>query len=180
LALGLLLGLISVLFYLDWGHISRGTGSFFTDLAFPAFWIGLLGFMSHVANDQLGILGSQIFYPWGHKRMKGLGMGSSADAVNNILCNYLSISLIIFNINAFSGQPLFLMPWAAKMTPNFLNMAYYFVSLGNFLVYYILIPAVIFRGLVRLYHYLSATRSDENREEMDEVEEEAAGDMGMM
>jgi membrane-bound metal-dependent hydrolase YbcI (DUF457 family) len=71
-------------------------------------WSGLvvgLGFAGHVLEDQLGFMGSNLFYPLTRGRTVGLQLLRSGDAVPNFLTVWTSVALILFNLDRFSAQP---------------------------------------------------------------------------
>jgi membrane-bound metal-dependent hydrolase YbcI (DUF457 family) len=76
-------------------------------------WAGLvagLGFAGHVLEDQLGYMGSNLFWPFTKKRVPGLKMIHSGDAIPNFLTVWISVAVILFNLDRFSAQPM-LDPW---------------------------------------------------------------------
>ena len=76
-------------------------------------WAGIvagLGFAGHILEDQLGFMGSNLFYPFTRRRSTGLQLLRSGDAVPNFLTVWTSVALILFNLDRFSGQPR-LNPW---------------------------------------------------------------------
>ena len=71
-------------------------------------WAGLvvfLGLLAHTMEDQLGHLGSNLLYPFTRERSRGLGLLHSGDAVPNVLTVWISLALILLNLDRFSGQP---------------------------------------------------------------------------
>jgi membrane-bound metal-dependent hydrolase YbcI (DUF457 family) len=71
-------------------------------------WAGLvagLGLASHVVEDQLGFMGSNLAYPFTKRRTAGLGLLRSGDAIPNFLTVWVSVALILFNLDRFSVQP---------------------------------------------------------------------------
>jgi len=84
-------------------------------LGWPIFgpWGGLvigLGFAGHILEDQLGFMGSNLFYPFTKRRTAGLRLLRSGDAAPNFLVVWTAVALIIFNLDRFSAHPL-LNPW---------------------------------------------------------------------
>jgi membrane-bound metal-dependent hydrolase YbcI (DUF457 family) len=76
-------------------------------------WAGIvagLGFAGHVLEDQLGFMGSNLFYPFTKGRSTGLQLLRSGDAIPNFLTVWTSVALILFNLDRFSAQPR-LNPW---------------------------------------------------------------------
>ncbi len=72
-------------------------------------WAGLVtgvGFAGHVLEDQLGYMGSNLFWPFTKKRVPGLKLIHSGDAVPNFLTVWISVAVILFNLDRFSSQPL--------------------------------------------------------------------------
>jgi membrane-bound metal-dependent hydrolase YbcI (DUF457 family) len=65
-----------------------------------------LAALAHVLEDQLGAMGSNLFYPFSRKRIMGLGLIRSGDAVPNFLAVGLGLALILFNLDRFSGAPV--------------------------------------------------------------------------
>jgi len=71
-----------------------------------AGWGGLvtgLGFAGHVFEDQLGHMGSNLFWPLTRKRIPGPGMIHASDAIPNFLTVWTAVALILFNLDRFSG-----------------------------------------------------------------------------
>jgi membrane-bound metal-dependent hydrolase YbcI (DUF457 family) len=71
-------------------------------------WAGLiagLSLASHVLEDQLGFMGSNLFYPFTRTRTTGLQLLRSGDAVPNFLTVWTATALILFNLDRFSTQP---------------------------------------------------------------------------
>jgi len=76
-------------------------------------WAGIvagLGFAGHILEDQLGFMGSNLFYPFTKRRSTGLQLLRSGDAVPNFLTVWTAVALILFNLDRFSDRPL-LDPW---------------------------------------------------------------------
>jgi len=94
LGVGLVMGLLVGLLTGDWT---------------TAAWGGIvtwLGFSGHVLEDQLGHMGSNLFWPLTKKRIPGPGMIHASDAIPNFLTVWTSVALILFNLDRFSAQPL--------------------------------------------------------------------------
>lgn len=88
-------------------------------------WYGLayaLGSTAHILEDQLGHMGSNLFYPFTRRRSEGLKLFHSGDALPNLFAVWLSVWLILFNLDRFSAAPVFnvwslllvglVLPWA--------------------------------------------------------------------
>jgi membrane-bound metal-dependent hydrolase YbcI (DUF457 family) len=71
-------------------------------------WAGLvigLGFVGHVLEDQLGFMGSNLFYPFSRRRSRGAQLLHSGDAAPNFLTVWTAVTVILFNLDRFSAQP---------------------------------------------------------------------------
>jgi len=85
-----------------------------------------LGAAVHILEDQLGHMGSNLFYPFTKRRIPGLKLLRSGDALPNLFTVWLSLVVILFNLDRFSPQPVlqpvsyFLttlaLPWAFILT----------------------------------------------------------------
>ncbi len=93
LTLAAALGLLGWLIFGKWGGLIIG-----------------LGFAGHVLEDQLGFMGSNLFYPFTKARAIGLQLLRSGDAIPNFVTVWTAVTLILFNLDRFSDQPL-LNPW---------------------------------------------------------------------
>jgi membrane-bound metal-dependent hydrolase YbcI (DUF457 family) len=77
-------------------------------------WVGLvvaLGLVGHILEDQLGFMGSNLFYPLTRDRISGLRLLRSGDAIPNFLTVWTAVMLILFNLDRFSAQPLLNPAW---------------------------------------------------------------------
>lgn len=75
-------------------------------LLFWSPWAGLvfgLGFAGHVLEDQLGHMGSNLLWPLTQKRIPGLHLIRSGDAIPNFLTVWTALVLILFNLDRFSA-----------------------------------------------------------------------------
>jgi len=93
LGVGLLMGLLVGLLSGDW--TVAGWGGMVT------WW----GYSGHVLEDQLGHMGSNLFWPLTKKRIPGPGLIHAGDAIPNFLTVWTSLALILFNLDRFSTQP---------------------------------------------------------------------------
>jgi membrane-bound metal-dependent hydrolase YbcI (DUF457 family) len=64
-----------------------------------------LGFATHVLQDQLGFMGSNLLWPLTKSRTTGLRLLHSGDGLPNFLAVWLSAALILFNLDRFSDAP---------------------------------------------------------------------------
>ena len=65
-----------------------------------------LGALVHILEDQLGYMGSNLFFPLTRRRVPGLKLLHSGDALPNFLTVWLSLVLIVFNLDRFSAAPV--------------------------------------------------------------------------
>ncbi len=93
LGVGLVMGLLVGLLTGNW--TTAGWGALVT-------W---LGFSGHVLEDQMGRMGSNLFWPFTRKRMPGPGLIHAGDAIPNFLTVWTSLALILFNLDRFSATP---------------------------------------------------------------------------
>jgi hypothetical protein len=96
-----------------------------------------LGVLSHIFVDQMGFMGSNIFFPLTRRRTMGWKLFRSGDALPNFLCVWVSLALILLNLDRFSETP-FLPPLP-------------------YLVVVILLPCLLFLGL-RIWSALQRLR----------------------
>lgn len=87
---------------------------------------GAVGFATHVLEDQIGAMGSNLFWPFTHKRYAGLNLVRSGDAIPNFLTVWLACAIILFNLDRFSDAPR-------------LGLVY--------IVYAIIVPAIVLGGV---------------------------------
>jgi len=133
--------------FLDWHH--RWTHSLLLAVAVGALmgllvgllsgnwatagWGGLvtgLGFAGHVLEDQLGHMGSNLFWPLTRKRIPGPGLIHATDAIPNFLTVWTSVALILLNLDRFSGE--------TRLLPS----SYFLVTVG--------LPWLVLAGLYAL------------------------------
>ncbi len=67
--------------------------------------IAMAGFNVHVLEDQLGVMGSNLYWPLPGRRIPGMGTMHSGDAFPNFFFVWLSAILILWNLNRFSLVP---------------------------------------------------------------------------
>lgn len=65
-----------------------------------------LAYAVHIAEDQLGFLGSNLFFPFTRRRIPGLKWIHSGEAVPNFLAVWTMLTIILFNLDRFSARPL--------------------------------------------------------------------------
>lgn len=148
-----------------------GAAAFSNPMALLAGLIAVLAFATHVIEDQIGVLGSNLFPPFTKFRSQGLKWITSISPLPNAITNYLAVITILWNMNAYAPVPSFRMPWAARMTGDFATTGYYLVSLLNYAVYAFAIPVGLLYVVARVYHkYYLKTREVVLDDEFDTAE----------
>jgi membrane-bound metal-dependent hydrolase YbcI (DUF457 family) len=69
----------------------------------PAGLVTFLGMSAHIVEDQLGYLGSNLFWPITKERSAGARLLHSGDAIPNFLAVWTALVLILFNLDRFSA-----------------------------------------------------------------------------
>jgi len=64
-----------------------------------------LAFAAHVLEDQLGAMGSNLFWPLTRTRVNGLGLLRSGDALPNFLTVWAAVAVTLFNLDRGAAQP---------------------------------------------------------------------------
>jgi membrane-bound metal-dependent hydrolase YbcI (DUF457 family) len=67
--------------------------------------VAALGFAVHVLEDQLGYLGSNLFWPFTRARGGGLGLLHAGDTAPNMLTVWLSLAIIVLNLDRAAPFP---------------------------------------------------------------------------
>jgi membrane-bound metal-dependent hydrolase YbcI (DUF457 family) len=65
--------------------------------------VAFLGLSAHVVEDQLGYLGSNLFWPITKERSAGARLLHSGDAIPNFLAVWTALVLVLFNLDRFSA-----------------------------------------------------------------------------
>ena len=98
------------------------------------WWLGLLaglvaglGFAVHVLEDQLGYMGSNLFWPLTRGRSEGLHLLHSGDTIPNLVTVWLSITLLLLNLDRARAIPL--------------------LPLGPYLTFVVLLPTALLIGI---------------------------------
>jgi membrane-bound metal-dependent hydrolase YbcI (DUF457 family) len=68
--------------------------------------VAALGYAVHVLEDQLGFMGSNLFWPFTRSRSDGLGLLHSGDTIPNMVTVWLSITLLLLNLDRARDIPL--------------------------------------------------------------------------
>ncbi len=97
----------------------------------------MAGFSAHVIEDQMGLMGSNLFFPLTKKRYSGLHLMRSGDALPNFMAVWLSCLLIFWNLYRFMPKPLYhfsfirLMLYGAVIPMSLFGLADYFLTRGE-------------------------------------------------
>ncbi len=109
-----------------------------------------LGWITHVLQDQLGHMGSNLWWPLTTRRSAGLKWMHSGDALPNFLTVWLAVAVILLNINLAADVPQF--------------------TVANWLIWGVILPSV---GLGSAYVYTQrATAAQRQKRKMVELMEE--------
>lgn len=68
--------------------------------------VGGLGYAVHVLEDQLGYMGSNLFWPLTRRRFDGMRLLHSGDAIPNMVTVWLSLTLLLLNLDRARELPL--------------------------------------------------------------------------
>ncbi len=92
-------------------------------------WAGVvfaIGWAGHVLEDQLGHMGSNLFWPFTKGRVPGLGLIHSGESLPNALTVWTALMLILYNLDHQAATPLLLgtpffplavgIPWLSAVT----------------------------------------------------------------
>ena len=124
--------------------------------AWIAFRVSVIGYSAHVIEDQMGHLGSNLFWPFTKFRTKGFGWWHASDALPNFGTVTLSWMIIIWNVNATAPQPAF---YVDPLT---------FFGLLWALPFSILVAVAM---ILRYHEKKKAAVSEESEESKDQMEE---------
>ncbi len=72
-------------------------------------WAGMLatvGFAGHVLEDQLGHMGSNLFWPFTRRRHAGAKLVHAGEAIPNFLTTWTAVALILYNLDRLGGAAL--------------------------------------------------------------------------
>ncbi len=65
-----------------------------------------LAALAHIAQDQMGFMGSNLLFPFGRKRTTGLKWFRSGEPIPNLVAVWVSLAAILLNLDRFSAAPL--------------------------------------------------------------------------
>jgi membrane-bound metal-dependent hydrolase YbcI (DUF457 family) len=85
--------------------------------------VAAFAFAAHVLEDQLGYLGSNLFWPFTKNRSDGLKLMHSGDTIPNMLTVWISLMLLLLNLDRVRDVPL--------------------IAPGPFLGFAVLLPAIV-------------------------------------
>jgi membrane-bound metal-dependent hydrolase YbcI (DUF457 family) len=99
--------------FLPWHRAWTHSLFFAVLLGMVGAWIGppyglvmALAALAHIALDQMGYMGSSLLFPLTRKRTPGLKWFHSGEAIPNFLTVWVSLAVILFNLDRFSAVPL--------------------------------------------------------------------------
>jgi membrane-bound metal-dependent hydrolase YbcI (DUF457 family) len=94
-----------------------------------AGWVAAAAFATHVLEDQLGYLGSNLWWPFTERRSHGLRLMHSGDALPNFVTVLTACGLILYNLNRFATPSLYngnvFLLWAVLL-PAATGLAFYY------------------------------------------------------
>lgn len=114
--------------------------------------VGFLAYAAHVLEDQLGYMGNNMFWPFSRGRSPGLRLLHAADAPANLAAIWLSLSLLLLNMDRAAPTPL--------------------ISVGPYLAFVVVAPALALAAMQarKLRGRVAAARpSERDREIMGEM-----------
>ncbi len=119
-----------------------------------AYSVGLMCFLaysSHIISDHLGVMGSNFFPPFTKRRTPGFKLTRSMSVAANLLTNFTSFVIILWNFNVFGPQLVFDAPWNTylNLSPKKNFLSWYLVGLFNLLAYFVIPPAAVFAYISR-------------------------------
>jgi membrane-bound metal-dependent hydrolase YbcI (DUF457 family) len=122
-----------------------------------AGWVAGLGYAAHVLEDQLGYLGSNLFWPFTRRRSDGLHLIHSGDAIPNAVTVWVSLSLLLLNLDRGRAAPL--------------------IEAGPYIAFAVALPALTLSAVYarRKWRRYAASRQAPRN---DEALAEASGDAG--
>jgi membrane-bound metal-dependent hydrolase YbcI (DUF457 family) len=107
-------------------------------------------FWTHVVEDQLGFLGSNLFWPFTHFRFPGLKLIHSGDAIPNFLAVWTALALMVYNLDRFA------------LTPRLDAVPYFATVLGA--------PWVLFGGMYLYQRAWEAVREHAARQALEQAD----------
>jgi membrane-bound metal-dependent hydrolase YbcI (DUF457 family) len=86
-----------------------------------------LAVLAHIVTDQMGFMGSNLFFPFTKRRTMGWRLFRSGDTLPNFLSVWLSLAIILLNLDRFSEAPMIPpLPYLvlAVLVPSFLFLGW--------------------------------------------------------
>jgi membrane-bound metal-dependent hydrolase YbcI (DUF457 family) len=125
----------------EWTH-SFTLGAFFALIGLGLWdWraaaVIMAGYSVHVMEDQLGFMGSNLFFPFTRKRAPGVHIMRSGDALPNFGTVWISCLLIFWNLYRFTPNPLYhftflkLVLYGALIPMGIYSLILYWLRRGN-------------------------------------------------
>lgn len=111
-----------------WAIVSLAHGAWL----YPGWLYGaviMLGYCTHIIEDQFGFMGSNLFFPFTKERARGTHWMRSGDALPNFATVWLSVVVLFWNLY--------------KFTPQTSGFPPVHLSGFSYLVYLVVIPAVL-------------------------------------
>lgn len=109
-----------------WTHslvIASGVGVALWAIAGPLAGLAAgLGYATHVLEDQLGHMGSNLGWPFTRGRSRGLGLLHAGDPIPNLVTIWIALTLLLLNLDRALPQPL--------------------LSMGPYLAFAVALPAI--------------------------------------
>jgi hypothetical protein len=87
-----------------------------------------LAVLAHIVEDQLGFMGSNLWFPVTQKRTMGLKLLRSGDATPNFLAVWVSLAVILLNLDRFSASPT--IPVLPYLLVTIVTPCLFFLCLG--------------------------------------------------
>jgi len=104
---GLALAPLGLLLYVGLDSLFEGQFAWDTQMSIIVFMVCLYGYWIHVIVDQFGVMGSNLFPPFTKQRSKGLAMFHSGLSIANFGTNWISVAVILYNLNYWAYEPVF-------------------------------------------------------------------------
>lgn len=73
--------------------------------------VSIVGYYVHLLEDLTGFMGGNLFWPFTKGRTKGLELVKASHPLVNLLVVWLAASVILYNLDRFSGTQIITIPW---------------------------------------------------------------------
>ncbi|MBX7214254.1 MAG: metal-dependent hydrolase [Thermoflexales bacterium] len=114
---------------------------------------GGLGYATHVLEDQLGYMGSNLFWPFSRQRAPGLSLLHAADPIPNLVTVWLSLTLLLLNLDR------------ARLAPA--------LEMGPYLAFIVLAPSLTLLAVFARRKLRAALAVAQTEAQRDAIEENA-------